>query len=136
MTVSYWDARESPSDADITDVSRVWLRYAKSRDEDDSWAINAILHADQRERGDIFWRLVLSLCDAVQAEDADLVSQIGAGPLEWFIDRWGNEGMDLIEPVATSNPVLRAALGSVVSHDDRVRPRIERFLQTPPKTAA
>jgi uncharacterized protein DUF6869 len=135
MTASYWETRRHPTDDEIAEVARACLRYWSSKRDRDFWGVDAMLDARQPELHEVAWRLILSLCDQADPADERLVAQIGAAPLEYFIDRYGNTAMDLIEAAAETNPTLLSALRFVGNDDDRVRPRIDRFLRAQERAA-
>jgi hypothetical protein len=135
----YWGEHPNPTDADIREVCEAWVRYqAKSGvgqddgDDPDWWGVQAVLTIGGGERPDIEWSVVRGICSLADPADDNTIGMIGAGPLEHFIEVWGDTAMDLIEPAATSAPILLEALRSVWAFREPVRPRIDRFLAAHP----
>ena len=67
------------------------MRYTRNGDQRDERASDDVIEWGDREPVDVVWRLLLSLCDAIHADNVKLVSNFGAGPLESFIVRFGDE---------------------------------------------
>lgn len=65
---------------------------------------------------------------ACGSNDLHLISNIGAGPVEDFVVKFGDQAMNLIEPELGSNPTLLKALAMVWRWDAPIRPRIDRVL--------
>jgi len=133
--IDYWKDHPNPSDDDIADLCRAWVRYqgrnrgsqGTGTDDIDRWACDAVIEVDG-ESTDLEWRVIRGLCATVDPGDEWVVIVIGAGPLEDFLSRQGGAAMDLIESVAASDAVLLAALGSVWESREPLRSRIARCL--------
>jgi hypothetical protein len=133
----YWAEHPDPSDEEIARVCEAWIAYQRrnehvrgvSEDDPDWWAVMAVIEA-RTSGGEVEWRIIRDLCARVDAEDLWLVDVIGAGPLEDFLDRHGDEAMDLVEATAKGDPVLMGALAKVWAFDSAVRPRIELYLRS------
>jgi hypothetical protein len=84
------------------------------------------------ERGDLkrMWEAIAGLCGRLRWDDEPkLVGVLGAGPLEDFVVKFGDQAMDLIEPQLDTNETLLKALACVWRWDDPVRSRVDRALK-------
>ena len=142
----YWEDKPAPSDEQVTEVARAWIGYQGRHDvgvgpavdesHPDWWAAEAVMDAHRPDRRDLQWRLIRALCALADPNDRRVIIMIGAGPLEDFIQRSGDDGptdedradeaMDLVEAAVGSDPILLAALGAVWG--DHSRSRIDRIL--------
>jgi hypothetical protein len=130
----YWEAHPEPSDAQLDELAATWIRYQSvdRPDVDDAdpdwWACEVVMDL-YGERPDIEWRLVRALCARVDPSDELTVTAIGAGPLEDFVRHQGERALDLIEPVADTDPVLLDALECVWGWDEPWRSRLNAYLE-------
>jgi hypothetical protein len=120
---------QDPSDYELSAVTAAWLYYTVTNDERYEWTIDPNLEWSTEGSLQLGWRLVLECCSLTDENDMDRILAIGAGPLEDFIRRFGDEAMDLVEPAVDSNPVLLKALAGVWGWDEPTRPRVDRVLQ-------
>jgi hypothetical protein len=130
----YWRDHPDPSDNDIAELCRAWVRYQRAErsggvdtDDPDWWACDAVMDLEAGATA-LWWRVLSGLSATVDPADEQVVEMIGAGPLEEFIGREGDAAMDLIEAATASDAVLVAALRSVWESREPVRSRIDRCL--------
>jgi len=119
-----------PLNADPKAVAEAWCRYhfrsANNLDDPDWWAVEYWLAgSDVWSDEDLVRRGLLALIDA--ASD-DLLSRVGAGPLETFVSR-DESRVRWIEEQAAGSPRFRTALANVWTwgtEPDDVAARLER----------
>jgi hypothetical protein len=116
------------TDERIEAVSAAWIRFNATQEEKDEWVLNPVAEWIDEGRVDVVWRLVLALCAEVDEGDLSMIANIGAGPLEEMIVKFGDTAVDLIEPAVNANPNLLKALAAVWRFDMPQRPRIDRIL--------
>lgn len=116
------------SDARIEEVSRVWLRYNKTQSDSDAWALGPVDEWIYRGHLADAWRLILDLCARLGPDDVSMIANVGAGPLESFVVKYGDRAMDLIEPEMHVNPTLLKAVAMVWQWDEPIHQRVDRAL--------
>lgn len=108
-------------------VSRAWVDYEAGSEKANEWGLHRVFEITDKAAIGEQWLLILSLCAAAKNTDPEVVAVLGAGPLEDFIRRFGDDAMDLIEPQLESNPTLLFALAGVWPGDE-MRGRVARAL--------
>lgn len=151
-TDNYWDQHREPSDEDVDELCRAWLRYqARHRplpapegverswrvvparldepedNDPDLWAVDAICELDG-EPLELQWRVIRRLCECAEGGDEHAIAMIGCAPVESFLFHEGEQAMDLIEPAADEVPALLATLENVWMWDQPFSPRLDRYL--------
>jgi hypothetical protein len=121
---------QDPSDEELKAVTAAWLHYTVTKDKRYEWTIEPNLEWSTEGSLQLGWRFVLECCSQTDGDDMDRILAIGAGPLEDFIRRFGDEAMDLVEPAVGSNLVLLKALAGVWGWDEPIRPRVDRVLES------
>lgn len=117
-----------PSDNDIHTLVEAWLRYQATKDQADWWAADRVIDLAHAEHPDCLWRIILEICAKVD-EDDEVFYDIGAGPLEDMISKFGDAAMDLVEPaLKEGNRTLLMALACVWGRKETIRPRVDRVL--------
>lgn len=136
----YWGDHPDPSDEELEELCRAWLRYESAPregrvdDEDpDWWAVDAVMEL-QGEALELEWLVLRKLCVAAEGANDKAVGMIGAGPLESLLYSRGEEAMDLIEPAMDEVPALVDALQSVWMWDQPFSPRLDRCLAAKGRT--
>jgi len=113
----------------IQEIARAWIRYNTSHDKEDEWVLDPVGEWISQGQLDATWRLVLALCSEVHGDDLTMIGNIGAGPVEEFIVKFGDAALDLIEPSVAANPILLRALAMVWGWEVPERTRVDRILE-------
>lgn len=119
---------KDPDGSEICAIASAWLRYQADKDEADWWAADLVIDWALDDQLDALWRIVVAVCARVDENDVSRISDIGAGPLEDMLCKFGDAAMDLIEPAVADNPTLLKALAAVWAWDQPVWPRVDRVL--------
>jgi hypothetical protein len=124
-----------PTDPEIVALSEAWLwyqadmRHKIDADEGENfWAVDALIELCDSGDTDRIWSAILDLCARADGKDPRVLAAIGAGPLEDFVVRFGDQAMDLVEPELDENETLLRALAGVWRWDAPIRARIDRVL--------
>jgi hypothetical protein len=129
MTVwdeDYWEDKPDPTDEQLAEVARGWLNYQATKDEEFWWAAEAVMESSAQLA--LGWRVLLAILAEVDPGDRDRLIDIGCGPIESLIFRFGDEFVDLVEAEIPRTPLLLQALTAVCCWDEPARPRIDRIL--------
>jgi hypothetical protein len=97
-------------DYDLNTLADTYLRNGATRSDEDFWAwqrVDEIVRAGDLDRAWEITRLLLR-----KAPD-DLIGYIAAGPLEDFIDVYGDRGLDLAEKTCDEDSRLQYALSGI-----------------------
>jgi hypothetical protein len=108
-------------------MASAWVDYTAGSETANEWSLHRVFDVAYNGAIGEQWLMILSLSAAAKSADPKVVGVVGAGPLEDFIGRFGDEAMDLIEPQLESNPTLLFALAGVWPRDD-VRGRVTQAL--------
>ena len=116
------------SDGEIAAVARAWIRYNITQNDGYFWAFARAEEWLNSEQIGVAWRFVVALCSLVECNDMTVIANIGAGPVEDFIVKFGDSGLDLVERAVKGDPVLLKALAMVWAWDSPERSRVDRIL--------
>jgi hypothetical protein len=97
-------------DCDLNTLADTYLRHHATKSDDDFWAWQRV---DEIVRGgdlDRAWEITLLLL--TKAPD-DVLGYIAAGPLEDFVDGYGDRGLDRAEQACDGDSRLQYALSGV-----------------------
>lgn len=97
-------------DCDLNTLADSYLRHKTTRSEDDSWAwqrVDEILRSGDLDRA---WEVTALLLKKAPDE---LLDYIAAGPLEDFIDGYGDRAFDRVEQACEEDPRLQYALSGI-----------------------
>jgi hypothetical protein len=76
------------------------------------------------------WEAITGLCLQLRWDtEPQIIGVLGAGPLEDFVVKFGDQAMDLIEPRLDSDETLLKALACVWRWHDPIRERVDRVLR-------
>jgi hypothetical protein len=123
---NFWDGDDQPSGDVIDETARAWLRYQRTKDATDWWAAEAVM--DAKAAPHILWRLITKLSRCVGPSDEEMLTRIGAGPLEDYLEEGGREALSRVESEIGTIPGLAHALASVWTSDPILRALIGRVL--------
>jgi hypothetical protein len=120
-----------PPDPEIAALAQAWIGYQTDtrlstglhEEHAAFWAVDALIELCGRSESDPIWLAIRELCARADRTDGWVIAMIGAGPLEDFVERFGDHAMDLIEPELNDNAVLWQALTNVSTSDASVRRR-------------
>ena len=97
-------------DCDLNTLADTYLRHHATRSDDDFWAWQKV---DEIVRGgdlDRAWEITLVL---MRKAPDDVLDYIAAGPLEDFIDGYGDRGLDRAEQACDEDSRLQYALSGI-----------------------
>ena len=99
--------------SDHRDLVDAWLNVQRN------WWATEALHEHLKRQSEQAWPILLALLEA--ADSAELLEDIGAGPLEDFLRDHGAKVIDTVEAEAERNEKLMRALSNVwLSHSKDV----------------
>src|SRR6185369_6375083 len=97
-------------DCDLNTLTDNYLRHSATGSDDDFWAWQRV---DEIVRGgdlDRAWEITLLL---LRKAPDDLLGYIAAGPLEDFVDGYGDRGLDWAEQACEEDSRLQYALSGI-----------------------
>jgi|SRR5580765_6400685 len=97
-------------DSDLNTVADSYLRHHATRSDNDFWAwqrVNEILRGSDLDRA---WEITVLL---LRKAPDDVLGYIAAGPLEDFIDGYGDHGLDRAEQACDEDSRLQFALSGI-----------------------
>ena len=97
-------------DCDLNTLTDNYLRHSATGSDDDFWAWQGV---DEIVRGgdlDRAWEITLLL---LRKAPDDLLGYIAAGPLEDFVDGYGDRGLDWAEQACEEDSRLQYALSGI-----------------------
>lgn len=98
-------------DCDLNTLTDTYLRnQARGRDED-FWAWEEVTRIVQSGDLDRAWEVTLLLLRKVETDEA--LSYVAAGPLEDFVDGYGDRGLDRVEEAFDADSRLQFALSGI-----------------------
>jgi hypothetical protein len=94
----------------IETTADTYLQHHRMNRDEDFWAFEAV---DRLVKSDLenAWEITLLLLRKAHTDDA--LAYVAAGPLEDFLDIYGDSALDLVEGAAKSDSRLRLALSLV-----------------------
>ncbi len=113
----------TPLPPDLERLARAWLRYMGG-DVGAASADRQLRTAIERSASQA-WMIVGRLLEL--ASSPELCARIGAGPLEWTLDRHGDEIVARLETAALHSPARRIALDAArpAAASDGLRARLD-----------
>lgn len=97
-------------DLELDELTEVYLRHHATNDDEDFWAYNEVYERVRAGFGEA-WEVVQSL-----VEKADAGTQLGyvaAGPVEDFVDRYGDSALDVIETACETDQKMQLVLSGI-----------------------
>ena len=98
-------------DGDLNTLADTYLRHHMTRSEDDFWAWQRVTEIVRSGDLDRAWEITLLLLR--KAPDDHVLDYIAAGPLEDFIDGYGDRGLDQAEQACDNDSRLQYALSGI-----------------------
>jgi len=98
-------------DCDLNTLAECYFRYRAAKSDDDFWAWQRVHEAVCSGDLDSAWEVALLLLR--KAPDDDALGFVAAGPLEDFIDGYGDQALDLVEKACDGDTRLQFALSGV-----------------------
>jgi len=94
----------------IETTADTYLQHYRRRQDEDFWAFEAVERLVKSNLENA-WGITLLLLRKADTDDA--LAYVAAGPLEDFLDIYGDSALDLVEGAAESDSRLRVALSLV-----------------------
>jgi hypothetical protein len=107
---------------ELTSLSDVYMRHHASSRDEDFWAWEEV---QRRIKADLAQALEVILTLVERADSDDALSYIAAGPLEDFVDIYGNSALDVIELACQNDQRMQFALSGIWL--ERESPVLERW---------
>jgi hypothetical protein len=97
-------------DSELDQLTEVYLRHHTTMRDDDFWAWEEV---QRRVRADLAqaWIVVQSLVERASSDDS--LGYIAAGPIEDFVDGYGDAALDLIETACGTSEKMQLALSGI-----------------------
>lgn len=109
---------------DLPQLAAAWVRYQVAASEDDWWAVEQVVELVEVDLATA-WELVSALCDAAGTQET--LCDIGAGPLEDMIKRYGIEVLRRLDSV--TNEKLLTAASCVWLSDAALETQLDSLLE-------
>lgn len=97
-------------DPNLLELADIYMRYHAQRRDEDFWAweeVQRLVRAGLSEA----WPIVQVLVERADSEFA--LDYVAAGPLEDFVDGYGDAALDLLEAVCETNQKMQLALSGI-----------------------
>jgi len=97
-------------DSDLLEVANTYTRHYKQRSDDDFWAwqeVQRMIKTDLTQG----WSIVQLLLE--KADSQEMLGYIAAGPLEDFVDIYGDAALDRIENASGTDERMQFALSGI-----------------------